>query len=488
MHLTRRVIVQLIIFMMVSTASAAIMVFGYLKLPEMFFGIGRYTVAVDLPATGGLYPRANVTYRGTEVGRVRSVDLTGSGGVRATLSLRSDVKIPSNLDAEVHSQSAVGEQSIALVPRDTNSAPLKTGDLIPVSRSTVPPDINELLGAANRGLEAIPQQNLKTAIDESYAAMSGLGPDLARLVKGGSALAHDARKNLDPLTTLIDRSQPVLNSQIDTSHSVQAWAAHLADITKSLQRHDASVNNVFHKAQPALDEINGLFERVKPTLPILLANLVTINKVAITYQPDLEQLLVLLPQGASIIQGVNVANRDTKQGYRGSFLSFNLNLNLPPPCVTGFMPSNQQRTAANVDYPERPAGNVYCRVPQDSPFNVRGARNLPCETVPGKRAPTVEMCESAENYTPLNDGYAWKGDPNATLSGQPVPQGAHPGAPAPPQGPAPPPAPPLAVTGYDPASGTYLGPDGKVHQQADLGQANNGPTDWRSLLVPHTGP
>ena len=145
MHLTRRVIVQLIIFVLVSTASAAIMVFGYLKLPEMFFGIGRYTVAVDLPATGGLYPRANVTYRGTEVGRVRSVDLTGSGGVRATLSLRSDVKIPSNLDAEVHSQSAVGEQSIALVPRDTNSAPLKTGDLIPVSRSTVPPDINELL-------------------------------------------------------------------------------------------------------------------------------------------------------------------------------------------------------------------------------------------------------------------------------------------------------------------------------------------------------
>ncbi len=23
---------------------------------------------------------------------------------------------------------------------------------------------------------------------------------------------------------------------------------------------------------------------------------------------------------------------------------------------------------------------------------------------------------------PLNDGYNWKGDPNATLSGQPVPQ------------------------------------------------------------------
>ena len=55
-------------------------------------------------------------------------------------------------------------------------------------------------------------------------------------------------------------------------------------------------------------------------------------------------------------------------------------------------------------------------------MNVRGVRNIPCETKPGKRAPTVELCESDEQYVPLNDGLNWKGDPNATLSGQGVPQ------------------------------------------------------------------
>jgi phospholipid/cholesterol/gamma-HCH transport system substrate-binding protein len=69
-------------------------------------------------------------------------------------------------------------------------------------------------------------------------------------------------------------------------------------------------------------------------------------------------------------------------------------------------------------------------VPQDSPFNVRGARNIPCETKPGKRAPTAAMCESDEQYVPLNDGYNWKGDPNATNTGQPIPQ-LPPGAPVP---------------------------------------------------------
>ncbi|TAM63441.1 MAG: MCE family protein, partial [Mycobacterium sp.] len=101
----------------------------------------------------------------------------------------------------------------------------------------------------------------------------------------------------------------------------------------------------------------------------------------------------------------------------------NLNLNWPPPCTTGFFPVQQQRSAVFEDTPPRPPGLVYCRIPQDSNFNaVRGARNYPCETRPGKRAATVKQCESDEPYIPLNDGFNWRGDPNATLTGQGVPQ------------------------------------------------------------------
>ncbi len=106
------------------------MMFAYMRLPATWFDIGRYTVTVELPRAGGLYATGNVTYRGTEVGRVDSVRLTDNG-VEAVLSLRSDVKIPSDLDAEVHSQSAVGEQYVALLPRGATAPPLKNGDVIP---------------------------------------------------------------------------------------------------------------------------------------------------------------------------------------------------------------------------------------------------------------------------------------------------------------------------------------------------------------------
>ena len=510
MRMTRQILIQMAIFAVIATTALAIMVLAYMRLPTLL-GVGQYRVTLELPETGGLYPRGNVTYRGVEVGEVKSVDLTGTG-VKAVLSLNSNVKIPADLDAEVHSVSSVGEQFVQLLPRSAAGPVLKDGDVIPVDRTTVPTDINKVLDLTNRGLEAIPQDNLKTVVDEAAIAVGGLGPELRRLVTGSTTLAIDARKNLGSLTTLIDQSKPVLDSQTDTAGSIQAWAANLASISGQLQSQDPAVAGILAKGPGAADEARALFDRLRPTLPIVLANLVSIGEVAVVYQPSLEQLLVLLPQGTAVTQAVGVHKRNTKQDYKGDALVFNMNLaipllpapiplppqQIPPPCTTGFLPAQQERVPTFEDYPDRPAGDVYCRVPQDAPFNVRGARNLPCITVPGKRAPTWQQCESNEQYVPLNDGYNWKGDPNATLSGQAVPHvppavptaqaTPPPGSPtaqaAPPPGPAPP---PLAAAEYDPATGTYVGPDGHVYTQADLGRNAKEEKTWRTMLMPPPG-
>jgi phospholipid/cholesterol/gamma-HCH transport system substrate-binding protein len=245
------------------------------------------------------------------------------------------------------------------------------------------------------------------------------------------------------------------------------WASDLADITGQLQRRDGAVAGILQKGSAAADQTRQLFDRLNPTLPVVMANLATINPVLVTYSPAVEQLLVLVPMGNQIQQGTGVANRDAKLDYKGAFLSFNLNLNLPPPCTTGFLPASQMRDATYEDSPPRTEDDLYCRIPQDAMFNVRGARNYPCIGRPGKRAPTARMCESDEEYVPLNDGLSWKGDPNATLSGQGVP---HP--------------PPVAVATYDPGSGTYVGPDGKVYKQGDLAVTAPAERTLENLLVP----
>jgi phospholipid/cholesterol/gamma-HCH transport system substrate-binding protein len=486
--LTRQIKVQIAVFATIALSAVAVVLFGYLKIQSTYFGIGRYTVTVQLPRAGGLYAGGNVSYRGVTVGRVRDVRLTDTG-TEAVLQMNSDVDIPATeLAAEVHSVSAVGEQYLALTPHSRTGPKLRNGDVIPVSHSSVPPDINSLVAAANSGLQAIPRENLKTVVDESYAAFGGLGPELSRLLKGTTSLAIDARKNLDSLTTLIDRSKPVLDSQTDSSDAVQAWASNVATVTKQLQTNDPAVRGVLNKGAPAAEETGRLFDRLQPTLPIVLANLVSVGDVGVAYRADLEQLLVVLPAATSGGLATILPDRNIKSSYPGLNLSFNLNLNLPPACTTGYLPAQQIRSPSFEDHPDRPSGDLYCRIPQDAALNVRGARNYPCETRPGKRAPTVKMCESDEEYVPLNEGYNWRGDPNSTLSGQDIPQfpPGTPKSPAAATSPAPPasPPPPIAVAEYDPATGTYFGPDGKEYRQTDLARPSGEERTWQQMLMP----
>src|SRR5580693_35593 len=125
--LTRFVRIQLLIFAIVGTIGVIAMVLFYIQAPTLL-GIGRMTVTLELPATGGLYRFSNVTYRGVQMGKVTSVELTQTGA-KAKLSLNTSPKIPADLTAcperpgppdqcgaYVRSVSAVGEQYVDLRP------------------------------------------------------------------------------------------------------------------------------------------------------------------------------------------------------------------------------------------------------------------------------------------------------------------------------------------------------------------------------------
>ena len=74
-------------------------------------------MTVELPRDRAACTRAATSpIAAPQVGIVESVNLTDTG-VAAELSLNSGIEIPADLDAEVHSQSAVGEQYVALLPR-----------------------------------------------------------------------------------------------------------------------------------------------------------------------------------------------------------------------------------------------------------------------------------------------------------------------------------------------------------------------------------
>jgi phospholipid/cholesterol/gamma-HCH transport system substrate-binding protein len=453
--LTRFVRIQLVIFAIAALVGMVVMAFNYLQAPTLL-GIGRYTVKVELPESGGLYQFSNVTYRGVQIGKVTSVDLT-STGAEATLSLNSSPKVPSDLLAAVRSISAVGEQYVDLQPRTDSGPYLADGSVISVKNTSVPQQVGPVLDQVSTLLDSIPGDKLTKLLDNAHEAFGGTGYDFGSLIDSGSQIAADSNKTADTTNTLITDSGTLLDTQAETTDAIRTWARSLAGITQQFNDNDSQFRTILETGPGSFNEATSLIDQLKPTLPLLLANLTTIGQVAVTYHPSLEQLLVLLPPFVAATQTFGVQSKNSGGLPLGEFA---LEIGDPPACTVGFIPPSQWRSPADLSTVDTPDG-LYCKLPQDSPIAVRGARNFPCLEHPGKRAASVEECNSDKPFVPLalrqhalgpspidpnliaqgfppDDRIDPSADIYGPLEGTPLPPGVGPPAAAgPPPGPAP---------------------------------------------------
>jgi phospholipid/cholesterol/gamma-HCH transport system substrate-binding protein len=392
--LTRFVRIQLIIFAVLSIVGVAAMVFVYMQVPTLL-GVGKVQVTLELPTSGGLYRFSNVTYRGVQVGKVTDIGLTKTGA-EATLSIDTSPKIPADLEAEVRSVSAVGEQYVDLRPRTDKGPYLTDGSVIKGDNVSLPPAVGPVLDRVSKLVSTFPKDRLSALLDESYKGLNGAGYDFGSLLDSGSKLSADLNAASDQTRQLADDSRPLLEGQAGTADSIRTWAHSLAGFTGQLAKDDPQFRKVLQTTPGFADETSALLNQLKPTLPVLLGNLGTISEILMTYNASLEQLFVLLPPYVAQQQSYSTEVDSTGQA-RGDF---GATVSDPPPCTVGFLPPSQWRSPDDTSDIDTPDG-IYCKLPQDSPIAVRGVRNDPCIRHPGKRAPTIEICNSDKPYVPL---------------------------------------------------------------------------------------
>ena len=182
-------------------------------------------------------------------------------------------------------------------------------------------------------------------IDESFNAFNGSGYDLGSLIDSSSKISVDLNRVGDRSSTLIEDSGPLLDSQAQTTDDLRLWARSLAGITGQVVTNDPQVRTLLQQGPDAANEVSRLFDQIKPTLPILLANMTTFGQVAVTYRPSLEQVLVLLPPLVAFIQSSAPENNATGMALG----DFRISIEDPPPCTVGFLPPSQWRSPADLD-------------------------------------------------------------------------------------------------------------------------------------------
>lgn len=363
--LTRTVRIQLLAFVVIAVLGVTYVAVRYVGLTR-WFGSG-YTVTLELREAGGIFPNAEVTFRGDPVGRVGDMRLTATG-IAVDLHIDTDRPIPTALAAAVADRSVIGEQYVDLRPRTKSGPYLHDGSVIPARDTILPPQVQQLLLSADDLATSVPLTSLRTVVDELYTANQGAGTSLSTLLHSSRLLFDTADAHLAQTLDLVSTSKRVLATQVDESAAITAFSRNLALIGRQLRTSDPDLRVVITRGAAATSQVATLLGDVHGTLGALFRDLYSASAVVVGKENGLRQLLAGLPAAVTVGNKVLTA-RGLNVGLVPTFFD-------PLPCTDGYG-GTTVRTGLATSGTLPLNTSAGCRAPGGSAQDVRGARNAP---------------------------------------------------------------------------------------------------------------
>jgi phospholipid/cholesterol/gamma-HCH transport system substrate-binding protein len=352
---TRGVKIRLMAFLVLSAVGIVYVAGAYLGVVDRVLGRGLH-VQATLPTSGGLFEGSEVTYRGLKVGKVTAMEVIPSG-VRVSMTLEDEAKIPQDSPIFVHNLSAVGEQYLDIAPTSAKGPYLDDGDTLVGNAASMPVPEEQLLTELSSLVNSVNRHDLTTVVSELGQMFRGTAGPLQRMVDSGSELVRQARAHQQETIDLFDTGRTVLQTQADHEADIRSFARDLADVTQTLRSSDGDVRTILQGGPSTVRQVDLLLRGLEPTLPVFLSNLVTVNQVLTANLPSIEQTLVTFPRVLS--SGFTGTPGD---GYGHINLQLN---NSVPPCMQGYLPAERWRNAT--DQSDTPVFPAKCRDPRAQP-------------------------------------------------------------------------------------------------------------------------
>ena len=367
--ITRTTRLQLVVFALIAAIGMSFVGARYARL-DRIFDDGTFTVTADFAQSGGIFEGAEVTYRGTGVGRVGQLRLA-EGGVYVDMELEDGTKIPADTRAVVANRSAIGEQFVDLQPKVDDGPVLKDKSAIARGDTVTPIEITDLLLNLDQLVNSVDRDDLQTTVRELGTGLRGKGRDLQAILDNSAVLINAADANINQTIKLITDSKTVLDTQIASSNHIRQWAKNTALLTDTLVKSDADVRKLIDNGDDAAVQVNALLTENKSDVAVLLSNLITVNEVAAVRMPALEMLLLIYPvvsMGGYVQPAKDAGTGHYDAGF-GLVLGFS-----PSVCHSGY---EGTKTRVPQDTENIPMNTkATCTKSAASGTNVRGAQNV----------------------------------------------------------------------------------------------------------------
>lgn len=400
--MNRHVLIQVALFAVISVLAIG---YGFRYISGDADVARGFEVVANVDDARGVGPGVRVTYRGVDVGEIRSVSLDGpGGGVQLRLRIVEGTQIPAQAHARVVTSTALGDHRLDVRPDDPSGPYLGDGDELQVPEGEQPPRLEALIASIDASLRAIDPDSLRSFGGSVATALEGNGPRLGAILEDTARLTSVLGEQAPTFRGLVDDGLVTVRALATRDAPVSGAATLARDVTRQLSRREDTLVHLLDSSPGAMLRAQRLLDANRENAAGLLGNTLVVTPVFRDRGPAWEAGLTQGERGLRSLAGT----------VRDGRADFQLVATQGPVCVYPYEP----RDILDESTPETDL-RLYC--PPGEDLAQRGSRAAPRPndeglagaTVPGTRiGPDVAEdpllvptgTEIAEYWTTMMEG------------------------------------------------------------------------------------
>lgn len=260
----------------------------------------KVRIEVELAATGGLFDKSEVTYRGKKVGSIEELS-PRPGGMTAVVALDEGVQIPKGTRVVIGGLSPVGEQTLDFRPRSDEAPYLADGDVVPESATTLPTPFSTLVLNLSNLIEQVNPRHLHTVVDEMYQGFRDTGPLLRRVISDSRTVIAALNDVAPETKVLLEDGGTVLETFDYLSSDLDSFSQDARRLTHRLRRGEPIFRSMLADLPESFTAILRDANELAPSAITLMGDTAAALGVLANRLPALEEFLRTIPLGTAAV-------------------------------------------------------------------------------------------------------------------------------------------------------------------------------------------
>ncbi|PWW54924.1 MCE family protein [Actinokineospora spheciospongiae] len=299
------------------------------------------SVTAYFTAAVGLYTDSDVRALGVKIGSVDTVEPQGPN-VKVTMTIDADAPIPQGANALIVTPSLVADRYVQLSPVDTSGPRLADDTTIPLERTVVPVEIDQLFSSLNDVTTALGPEGsnkdgaLSDLLKTGATYLEGNGAEFGQTVRDLGDLARTLGNSQDDLFATVDGLQKFTTTLAQSDGQVRQLDDLLSSVSKNLADERGNFDEALRELASALGTVQGFIKDNRGLIKTNVDKLAGTTALLSQQRASLSEALDATPLALSNLLNAYDPNTRTLDG-RGNLNEFSL---LPLPATANAQGGN----------------------------------------------------------------------------------------------------------------------------------------------------